>query len=65
MNINFSEEGYAIADSKGFVVERLPEKIYGTLDRVPLCIYYGKICSDYQPCEPCKKDKYFNYKERL
>ena len=63
--INFTEEDYAIADSKGFVVERSAEKQYGTLDRIPLCIYYGKICSDYQPCDLCKKNKYINFKERL
>ena len=65
ININFTEEDYAIADSKGFVVERLAEKQYGILDRVPLCIHYGKVCSNYQSCEPCKKDKYINFKERF
>ena len=65
IHINFTEEDYAIADSKGFVVERLAEKQYGTLDRVPLCIYYGKVCSNYEPCLECRNDKNINYKERL
>ena len=65
IHINFTEEDYAIADSKGFVVERLAEKQYGALDRVPLCILYGKICSGYEPCLECRNDKNINYKERL
>lgn len=65
ININFTEEDYAIADSKGFVVERLAEKQYGTLDRVPVCIHYGRICGDYKPCLSCKEDKYINFKERF
>ena len=65
ININFTEKDYAIADSKGFVVERLAEKQYGTLDRVPLCILYGKICEGYEPCTKCKENKYEEYKERL
>lgn len=65
ININFTEEDYSIADSKGFVVERLAEKQYGTLDRVPLCILYGKICTNWKPCEKCKENKYKEYKERL
>lgn len=65
ININFTEEDYAIADSKGFVVERLAEKQYGTLDRVPLCIYYGKICGGYKPCLECRNDNYINFKERF
>ena len=65
IHINFTEEDYAIADSKGFVVERLAEKQYGTLDRVPVCIHYGKVCSNYKPCLACKEDKYINFKERF
>lgn len=65
ININFTKEDYTIADSKGFVVERLAEKQYGTLDRVPLCTLYGKICSDYKPCKLCKEDKYINFKEKI
>ena len=65
IHINFTKEDYAIADSKGFVVERLAEKQYGTLDRVPVCIHYGRICGDYKPCLSCKEDKYINFKERF
>lgn len=65
IHINFTEEDYAKADKMGYVVERLAEKQYGILDRVPLCILYGKICGDYKPCLACRNDKYVNFKERL
>ena len=65
ININLTEEDYLKIDSLGYVLEKVAEKQYGTLDRVPLCILYGKICSDYQPCDLCKKDKYINFKERF
>lgn len=65
LHINLTEEDYAKADKLGYVVERLAEKQFGTLDRVPLCILYGKICENYKPCLACKNEKYINYKGRL
>ena len=65
ININLTEEDYLKIDSLGYVLEKVAEKQYGTLDRVPLCILYGKICSGYKPCELCKEDKYINFKERF
>ena len=65
ININLTEEDYLKIDSLGYVLEKVAEKQYGTLDRVPLCILYGRICSDYKPCLACKEDKYINFKERL
>lgn len=65
LHINFTEEDYTKADKMGYVVERLAEKQFGTLDRVPLCILYGKICEEYKPCTKCKENKYKEYKERL
>ena len=65
LHINLTEEDYAKADKLGYVVERLTEKQFGTLDRVPLCILYGKICTNWDPCEKCKENKYKEYKERL
>ena len=65
VNINLTNAEYDAISKIPYVIERLSEKQYGTLDRVPLCILYGKICSDYQPCDLCKKDKYINFKERL
>ena len=65
ININLTEEDYLKIDSLGYVLEKEAEKQYGTLDRVPLCILYAKICNNYKPCELCKEDKYINFKERL
>ena len=65
VNINLTNAEYDAISKIPYVIEKVSEKQYGTLDRVPLCILYGKICSDYKPCELCRNDKYFNFKERL
>lgn len=65
VNINLTNAEYDAISKIPYVIERVAEKQYGELERIPLCIFYGKICSDYKPCELCKGDKYINYKERL
>ena len=65
VNINLTRADYETISKIYYVIEKEAEKRCGELEEIPLCLIYGKICSDYQPCELCKKDKYINFKERF
>lgn len=65
VNINLTNAEYDAISKIPYVIERVAEKQYGELERIPLCIFYGKICSGYKPCLECRNDKNINYKERF
>lgn len=62
IHINLLPEDYALANSLKYVLEDKPGHIYGELTTPPLCILYGRIVEDYEPCSECKRSD--SYTER-
>ena len=62
IHINLLPEDYALASKLKYVVEDKPGHLYGELTTPPLCILYGRIVEDYEPCSECIKNN--SYIER-